>query len=285
MAAQLLDGTKVAREVKDRVKSEAARLKEQGTVPGLAVILVGDDPASQVYVGQKEKACREAGFESFFYRLPAETTEEELVALLRKLNDDPAVHGILVQLPLPKHLNANTILMTIDPSKDVDGFHPWNSGRLAAGLPAIVPCTPRGVIHLLDAYGIPIAGRHAVVLGRSNIVGKPLAHLLLARDATVTICHRKTTNLAAVTRTADILVAAVGRPRLVTTEMVKPGAVVVDVGINRLPEGLVGDVDFAGVSEVASYLTPVPGGVGPLTIAMLLQNTLEIAQRVGTCCR
>lgn len=285
MAAQLLDGTKVAREVKDRVKSEAARLKEQGTVPGLAVILVGDDPASQVYVGQKEKACREAGFESFFYRLPAETTEEELVALLRKLNDDPAVHGILVQLPLPKHLNANTILMTIDPSKDVDGFHPWNSGRLAAGLPAIVPCTPRGVIHLLDAYGIPIAGRHAVVLGRSNIVGKPLAHLLLARDATVTICHSKTANLAAVTRTADILVAAVGRPRLVTAEMVKPGAVVVDVGINRLPEGLVGDVDFAGVSEVASYLTPVPGGVGPLTIAMLLQNTLEIAQRVGTCCR
>ncbi|MDK2883310.1 MAG: methylenetetrahydrofolate dehydrogenase / methenyltetrahydrofolate cyclohydrolase, partial [Bacillota bacterium] len=206
---------------------------------------------------------------------------KKLLALLRQLNADPAVHGILVQLPLPKHLDANAILMAIDPSKDVDGFHPWNAGRLAVGLKAPVPCTPRGVIHLLEVYGIPIAGRHAVVLGRSNVVGKPLAQLLLARNATITVCHSRTPNLASYTRAADILVAAVGRPRLITADMVKPGAVVVDVGINRLPEGLVGDVDFAGVSQVASYLTPVPGGVGPMTIAMLLQNTLEIAQGAG----
>jgi methylenetetrahydrofolate dehydrogenase (NADP+)/methenyltetrahydrofolate cyclohydrolase len=281
VAAQLLDGTKVAREVKAWVKNETDRLKEQGVIPGLAVILVGNDPASQVYVAQKEKACLEVGFKSFFFRLPVETTEKKLLALLRQLNADPAVHGILVQLPLPKHLDANAILMAIDPSKDVDGFHPWNAGRLAVGLKAPVPCTPRGVIHLLEVYGIPIAGRHAVVLGRSNVVGKPLAQLLLARNATITVCHSRTPNLASYTRAADILVAAVGRPRLITADMVKPGAVVVDVGINRLPEGLVGDVDFAGVSQVASYLTPVPGGVGPMTIAMLLQNTLEIAQGAG----
>lgn len=278
MAAQLLAGKKVAQEVKAHVKEGVARLKEQGVVPGLAVVLVGDDPASQVYVGEKEKACREVGFQSFFSRLPASATEEELLSLVRRLNADPAVHGILVQLPLPKHLDPNTVIAAIDPAKDVDGFHPVNVGRLAAGLKATVPCTPRGIIHLLDAYNIPLAGRHAVVLGRSNIVGRPLAQLFLARDATVTVCHSKTPDLAAFTRTADILVAAVGRPRLVTAGMVKAGAVVVDVGINRLPEGLVGDVDFTGVSQVASFITPVPGGVGPLTIAMLLKNTLEAAE-------
>ncbi|MDK2854946.1 MAG: methylenetetrahydrofolate dehydrogenase / methenyltetrahydrofolate cyclohydrolase [Bacillota bacterium] len=277
MAAEILDGKKVAQEVRAALKEEVARLKAGGLTPGLAVVLVGEDPASKVYVKQKEKACREIGFASQVHRLPEDTGEERLLRLIHELNADRAVHGILVQLPLPKQLDANRVVQAIDPAKDVDGFHPFNAGRLAAGLPTVVPCTPRGIIHLLDAYGIPIAGRHAVVVGRSNIVGKPLAQLLLGRDATVTVCHSKTDDLAAFTRTADILVAAVGRPRLITRDMVKPGAVVVDVGINRLPEGIVGDVDFKAVREVAHYITPVPGGVGPLTIAMLLKNTLEAA--------
>lgn len=278
MAAVLLDGKRVAAEVEVALQEEAARLQSQGVTPGLAVILVGDDPASHVYVRNKEKACQAVGFASFPHRLPAATSEKELLELIRRLNVDPAVHGILVQLPLPPGFDANRVIQAIDPAKDVDGFHPVNVGRLVSGLPGFVPCTPQGVMHLLAAYHIPVAGRHAVVVGRSNIVGKPLAQLLLAADATVTVCHSKTQNLADLTRAADILVAAVGKPRLITAAMVKPGAVVVDVGINRLPEGLVGDVDSAGVSEVASYLTPVPGGVGPLTIAMLLKNTLQAAR-------
>ncbi|MDI3538817.1 MAG: methylenetetrahydrofolate dehydrogenase / methenyltetrahydrofolate cyclohydrolase [Bacillota bacterium] len=277
MAAKILDGKKVAEEIKTSLKEEVTRLKARGLTPGLAVVLVGEDPASKVYVKQKEKACEEVGFASQVYRLPEDTSEESLLQLINELNDDRAVHGILVQLPLPGHLDANQVIQAINPAKDVDGFHPFNVGRLAAGLAAPVPCTPRGIIHLLEAYNIPIAGRHAVVVGRSNIVGKPLAQLLLARDATVTVCHSKTGNLTSFTRTADILVAAVGRPRLITRDMVKLGAVVVDVGINRLPEGMVGDVDFEAVREVADYITPVPGGVGPLTIAMLLRNTLEAA--------
>ncbi|HHY91943.1 MAG TPA: bifunctional methylenetetrahydrofolate dehydrogenase/methenyltetrahydrofolate cyclohydrolase FolD [Firmicutes bacterium] len=278
MAAVLLDGKRVAAEVEVALQEEAARLQSQGVAPGLAVILVGDDPASHVYVRNKEKACRAVGFASFPHRLPAAAGEERLLELIRCLNADPTVHGILVQLPLPPGFDANRVIQAIDPAKDVDGFHPVNVGRLVSGLPGFVPCTPQGVMHLLSAYHIPVAGRHAVVVGRSNIVGKPLAQLLLAADATVTVCHSKTQNLADLTRAADILVAAVGKPRLITAAMVKPGAVVVDVGINRLPEGLVGDVDSAGVSEVASYLTPVPGGVGPLTIAMLLKNTLQAAR-------
>lgn len=282
MAAKILDGKKAAQEIRASLKEEVARLKARGLTPGLAVVLVGEDPASKVYVKQKEKACREAGIASQVYRLPEDTSEESLLQLIQELNADRAVHGILVQLPLPGRLDANRVIQAIDPAKDVDGFHPLNVGRLAVGLPAPVPCTPRGIIHLLDAYSIPIAGRHAVVVGRSNIVGKPLAQLLLARDATVTVCHSKTVDLASLTRTADILVAAAGKPRLITRGMVKPGAVVVDVGINRLPEGLVGDVDFEAVREVAGYITPVPGGVGPLTIAMLLKNTLEAALAGGS---
>lgn len=281
MAAAILDGKKAAQEIRASLKEEVARLKARGLTPGLAVVLVGEDSASKVYVKQKEKACREAGIASQVYRLPEDTSEESLLQLIQELNADRAVHGILVQLPLPGRLDANRVIQAIDPAKDVDGFHPLNVGRLAVGLPAPVPCTPRGIIHLLDAYGIPIAGRHAVVVGRSNIVGKPLAQLLLARNATVTVCHSKTVDLASLTRTADILVAAAGKPRLITRGMVKPGAVVVDVGINRLPEGLVGDVDFEAVREVAGYITPVPGGVGPLTIAMLLKNTLEAALAGG----
>ncbi|MGI6604735.1 MAG: bifunctional methylenetetrahydrofolate dehydrogenase/methenyltetrahydrofolate cyclohydrolase FolD [Firmicutes bacterium] len=278
MAAAILDGKLVAAEVREAVKAGVERLKEKGVVPGLAVVLVGHDPASQIYVRQKEKACAAVGIASFSYSLPADVSEEELLTLVRRLNFDPKVHGILVQLPLPEHLDPLRVITAIDPTKDVDGFHPLNIGYLSSGLEAPEPCTPKGIIHLLDRYGIEIAGKRAVVVGRSGIVGRPVAQLLLARDATVTVCHSKTVDIAAVTRMADILVVAVGRPRFITADMVKPEAVVVDVGINRLPEGLVGDVDYEGVHEVASYLTPVPGGVGPLTIAMLLVNTLELAR-------
>ncbi|MCD6183897.1 MAG: bifunctional methylenetetrahydrofolate dehydrogenase/methenyltetrahydrofolate cyclohydrolase FolD, partial [Thermovirga sp.] len=235
--------------------------------------------ASKVYVGQKEKACKEVGFESFLYRLPEETTQQELLELVAKLNEDPKVHGILVQLPLPKHLNETEVIEAIRPEKDVDGFHPMNLGKLVAGLPCTVPCTPKGIMYLLEYYGIEIEGKNAVVVGRSNIVGKPVAHLLLQKNATVTICHSRTKNLEAITQEADILVVAAGRPHFITQHMVKKGAVVVDVGINRLESGLVGDVDFDGVRMKASWITPVPGGVGPMTIAMLLQNTLEMYER------
>jgi len=279
MTAQLLDGKKVASEIKAAVAKKAAELKAQGVTPGLTVILVGENPASKVYVGQKEKACIEAGFNSVLLEMPGTATQEELVETIARLNADPSVHGILVQLPLPRQIDPDAVIAAIDPAKDVDGFHPVNVGRLVAGLPGMVPCTPLGVVRLLEAYGLPLAGKHAVIVGRSAIVGKPMAHLLLARDCTVTICHSRTADLASFTRQADILVAAVGRPKTITADMVKPGAIVVDVGINRLETGLVGDVDFGPASAVAGWITPVPGGVGPLTIAMLLENTLSAAMR------
>ena len=276
MKAHILDGKKVAADVVASIKKEVEEIKAQGKhVPGLAVVLVGENPASKVYVGQKEKKCKEVGFNSFLHKLPASTTEEELLKLIDTLNNDRAIDGILVQLPLPEQINTDKVLMAIAPSKDVDGFHPVNMGNLVTGLPAVHPCTPKGIMYILDAYNIDIEGKHAVVVGRSNIVGKPIAHLLLDRNATVTICHSRTKDLAAIVRQADIVVAAVGRPRMITASMVKEGAVVIDVGINRLEDGLVGDVDFEGVAEVASWITPVPGGVGHLTIAMLLQNALE----------
>jgi methylenetetrahydrofolate dehydrogenase (NADP+)/methenyltetrahydrofolate cyclohydrolase len=279
MTARILDGKKLSAEIRASIKEETALLREKGIVPGLAVVLVGDDPASKVYVGQKEKGCLEAGFASFLHRLPDSTTQEELLALIGRLNGDPSVHGILVQLPLPPQIDPDTVLAAIRPEKDVDGFHPVNIGRLVAGLPACEPCTPKGILRLLKSTGIPLAGKETVVIGRSNIVGKPVALMLLAESATVTVCHSRTRDLAEHVRRADVLVAAVGKPRFVTADMVKEGAVVVDVGINRLEEGLVGDVDYGPVSEKASWITPVPGGVGPMTIAMLLENTLEQAKK------
>lgn len=277
MTAQILDGKKVAADVRASIGAEIERLKGRGVTPGLAVVLVGEDPASQVYVRSKEKACQAVGMNSFLHRLPAATEQDRLLELIKQLNAAPAVHGILIQLPLPQQIDADVVLQAIDPAKDVDGFHPFNAGKLMAGLKTFVPCTPRGIMHLLAVYNIPLKGKQAVVIGRSNIVGKPIAHLLLAQHATVTVCHSRTVGLNDITRRADVLVAAVGRPHMVTADMIKPGATVVDVGINRLPEGLVGDVDFEAAKEVAGYITPVPGGVGPLTIAMLLQNTLEAA--------
>ncbi len=279
MTANLLDGKKIASEIRENVARRAEELKARGVVPGLAVILVGEDPASKVYVGQKEKACREAGFKSDLLRLPESTTQEELLSVIGRLNADPSVHGILVQLPLPSRIDPEAVIAAIDPAKDVDGFHPVNVGHLVSGVPGMVPCTPLGIVRMLESYRIPLAGKHAVIVGRSSIVGKPLAHLLLARDCTVTVCHSRTQDLAYFTRQADVLVAAAGRPKLITADMVKPGAVVVDVGINRLESGLAGDVDFEAVREVAGWITPVPGGVGPLTIAMLLENTLAAATR------
>ncbi len=281
MTAKILDGKKIAAEIRASVKGETRLLKERGIVPGLAVVLVGDNPASKVYVGQKEKGCLEAGFASFLHRLPGGTSQKDLLDLISKLNADPLVHGILVQLPLPDQIDEEKVIAAIKPEKDVDGFSPVNMGRLVAGMSAIEPCTPKGIMRLLEASGIELAGKEAVVIGRSNIVGKPVALMLLARSATVTVCHSRTRDLAEHTKRADILVAAVGRPRFVTADMVKDGVVVIDVGINRLEEGLAGDVDFEGVSEKASWITPVPGGVGPMTIAMLLENTLEQAKLSG----
>lgn len=281
MTAKILDGKKIAADIRASVKKETALLKERGVVPGLAVVLVGDNPASKVYVGQKEKGCLEAGFASFLHRLPGGTSQKDLLDLIVKLNGDPLVHGILVQLPLPDQIDEEKVIAAIKPEKDVDGFSPVNMGRLMAGMAAIEPCTPKGIMRLLEASGIELTGKEAVVIGRSNIVGKPVALMLLAKSATVTVCHSRTRDLAEHTKRADILVAAVGRPRFVTADMVKDGVVVIDVGINRLEEGLVGDVDFEGVSEKASWITPVPGGVGPMTIAMLLENTLEQAKLSG----
>lgn len=278
MTARILDGKRLAAEIKADVKERTALLRQRGVTPGLAVVLVGEDPASKVYVGQKEKGCLEAGFASFLHRLPELTSQGELLALIERLNSDRTVHGILVQLPLPGQIDPDTVLAAIRPDKDVDGFHPVNIGRLVAGLPASEPCTPKGIMRLLKSTGLPLSGKEAVVIGRSNIVGKPVALMLLAESATVTICHSRTEDLAAHARRADILVAAVGKPRFVTGDMVKEGAIVVDVGINRLEEGLVGDVDYEPAAERASWITPVPGGVGPMTIAMLLENTLEQAE-------
>ncbi|VAX30347.1 Methenyltetrahydrofolate cyclohydrolase / Methylenetetrahydrofolate dehydrogenase (NADP+) [hydrothermal vent metagenome] len=272
----LIDGKKVAQEIRSTIGKEVTEIKAKtGSVPGLATVLVGEDPASAVYVRNKNKICKELGFISLEHTLPEDTKEKDLLALVNELNRNEAVSGILVQLPLPKHIDATKILEAIDPAKDVDGFHPVSMGRLMMGTAKLAPCTPSGIIEMLDRYGVEIEGRHAVVLGRSNIVGKPVAMLLLHRNATVTICHSRTKDLPSVTRTADILIAAVGRPKMVTADMVKEGAVVIDVGINRVDGKLVGDVDFAEVEPKASLITPVPGGVGPMTIAMLMANTLK----------
>ncbi len=276
-----IDGREVAKKWKENAAQRAQALTEKGVTPHLAVIVAGDNPASQVYVRNKENACLRAGIRSTILRLPESCTQEELESAVVALNADRSVHGILVQLPLPKGLDEARVLALIDPEKDVDGFHAMNAGKLMSGQLGFVPCTPLGVMKLLEAYNIPTRGRHAVVIGRSNIVGKPMAMLLLAADATVTVCHSKTENLADITRQADILVAAVGKANFVTGDMIKPGATVIDVGINRVDGALVGDVNAEEAAQKAAYLTPVPGGVGQMTIAMLLSNTLDAAERHG----
>ena len=293
MPAELIDGARIARSVRDDVAREVTALRGRGITPGLTVILVGDDPASSVYVRSKGKACVEAGMASETIRLPATTSQEELLEHIDRLNADPAVHGILVQMPLPKHIDPDTVLRRMNPAKDVDGFHPINVGKLLIGeKDGFAPCTPAGVQEMLVRTGVDTRGMECVVIGRSNIVGKPMAALLMqdrtGANATVTICHRHTRNLAEHTRRADLVVAAAGRPGVLTRDMVKPGAVVIDVGINRVADPsaksghrLVGDVEFDGVREVASYITPVPGGVGPMTIAMLLRNTVQAATAQG----
>lgn len=273
--AEIISGKLVSEQVKNRVKAEAEKLKEQGVNIGLAVVIVGNDPASRVYVNSKKKACEYVGFNSYEYALDENITQQELLDLVEVLNNDRKVNGILVQLPLPKHIDENAIINAISPEKDVDAFHPFNVGKIMIGDFAFLPCTPAGVMELIDSTGVEIAGKSCVVIGRSNIVGKPMAMLLLHRSGTVTICHSKTQNLKEICKNADILVASVGKPNFVTADMVKEGAVVIDVGINRLENGkLCGDVKFDEVSEKAGWITPVPGGVGPMTIAMLMQNTL-----------
>jgi len=280
MSATIIDGKAFALGLRERVAAEVARFTAAaGRKPGLAVVLVGDDPASAVYVRSKHKATIAAGMESFEHRLPADTSEEVLLALVDRLNADPAVDGILVQLPLPPQIDERGVITRIDPDKDVDGFHPVNAGRLASGLPGFVPCTPLGCLMLLKDQRPDLAGLNAVVIGRSNIVGKPMAALLTAESCTVTIAHSKTRDLAGVVRSADVVVAAVGRPHMVKGDWIKPGAIVIDVGINRTDDGLVGDVDFDGAASVAGAITPVPGGVGPMTIACLMRNTLVSAAR------
>lgn len=283
MSAQILDGKKTSAEVKEELKPRIAYLTEQGCQPGVAVVLVGDDPASQIYVRNKERTCEKLGIYSVQHRLPATTPQEELIELVNNLNQDERIHGILVQLPLPPHIQEREVLYHISPEKDVDGFHPYNLGRLMIGDPVFLPCTPWGVQELLLRYNLSPEGKNVVIVGRSNIVGKPLAMMLVQKgrgaNATVSMCHTGTRNLSTYTRMADILVAACGSPRLITPDMVKKGAVVVDVGINRVGDKTVGDVDFEGVREVASYISPVPGGVGPMTIAMLMANTVKAAER------
>jgi methylenetetrahydrofolate dehydrogenase (NADP+)/methenyltetrahydrofolate cyclohydrolase len=282
MTAQLIDGIALSKTLRAEVASRAAALTARGRKPGLAVVLVGDNPASEVYVRNKVKACQDNGLHSSYDRYPATLAEADLLARIDELNRDPSIHGILVQLPLPPHIDSHKVIEAISPEKDVDGFHVANAGALMTGKPLFRPCTPYGVMKMFDAYGIDLKGANAVVIGRSNIVGKPMALLLLEAGATVTICHSKTRDLAAHTRSADIIVAATGRRNLVTAEMVKPGAAVIDVGMNRDDAGkLCGDVDFAGVREVAGFITPVPGGVGPMTITMLLVNTIEAAERAA----
>ncbi|MBL7686344.1 MAG: bifunctional methylenetetrahydrofolate dehydrogenase/methenyltetrahydrofolate cyclohydrolase FolD [Deltaproteobacteria bacterium] len=277
--AQIIDGKKLAEKVRDQIQQEVKKLKKKKIVPGLAVILVGEDPASQVYVRNKILACEKVGMKSFHYPLPAKTSQKKLLELIQKLNKNKKIHGILVQLPLPKHLKSEEIIRAIAPQKDVDGLHPYSLGRLASGQPTYVSCTPAGMIKMLEEIQYDCSGKEAVVIGRSNIVGKPIALLLLGLNATVTVCHSKTLNLPDRVRSADIVVAAVGIPKLVKKDWVKPGAIILDVGINRMPDGkLVGDVDFEEVSKVAGAITPVPGGVGPMTITMLLWNTLIAAR-------
>ena len=279
MPATIIDGKASARKVREALKGEVDRLTARGERPGLAVVLVGDDPASAVYVRNKTRACSEAGMAHFDHVLPAETSQAALLELVARLNADPQVHGILVQLPLPAHLDAAVVLSRIDPGKDADGFHPLNVGRLLLGQPTVVPCTPLGVLHLLDEAKTPLRGADALVIGRSNIVGKPMAQLLLARDCTVTMAHSRSRDLEELVRRAEVLVAAVGRPALIRGEWIKEGATVIDVGMNRVGDRLVGDVEFHGAAERARAITPVPGGVGPMTIAMLLSNTVAAARR------
>ena len=288
MTATLIDGKKIAQEIRSELGTGIAALKIKGGVPGLAVILVGADPASISYVTAKEKACHDIGIFSADHRLPATTTLDELLALVHRLNDDPKINGILVQLPLPRHIDEHKVLLAIDPEKDVDGFHPVNVGRMVVGERAFLPCTPHGVVQMLVRSGVKVEGSHVVIVGRSNIVGKPLANMLIQKgahaNATVTVCHTKTRDIARYTRQADIIIAAAGKPNTITADMIQDGAVVIDVGVNRVPDPtkkagfrLVGDVDFEAVKHKASMITPVPGGVGPMTITMLLYNTVESA--------
>ncbi|NLY43618.1 MAG: bifunctional methylenetetrahydrofolate dehydrogenase/methenyltetrahydrofolate cyclohydrolase FolD [Clostridiaceae bacterium] len=280
MSAKIIDGKKIASDIRNSLKNQVDNMKKEGIFPGLAVVLVGNDPASRIYVNSKKKACEEIGIHSEEYALPEETTQDELLKLVRMLNEKEDIHGILVQLPLPKHLNEEEVINAISPSKDVDAFHPINVGKIMLGKYDFLPCTPAGVMELIKEAGVSVEGKECVVVGRSNIVGKPLAMLLLQQNGTVTICHSKTKNLKEVCRRADILVVAVGKAKLITGDMIKPGAVVIDVGINRLEnKKLVGDVDFDSAVEVAGAITPVPGGVGPMTIAMLMKNTVKAAQR------
>lgn len=282
MSARIIDGKAIAQEVRTEWKTRAEALKARGITPGLAVIIVGEDPASKVYVANKVKACAELGLHSEHIALPADTSEAALLAKIAELNADPKIHGLLVQLPVPKHIDSSKVIEAISPDKDVDGFHPINVGALTTGNMRFAPCTPFGSMVLLEKSGVPIEGKHAVVIGRSNIVGKPMALLLLQANATVTICTSKTRDLAKHTREADILVVATGRPRMISGDMIKPGAAVIDVGINRLPNGkLCGDVDYDSVKEVAGWVTPVPGGVGPMTITMLVANTVQAAERTA----
>lgn len=279
--AEIIDGKLVSQSIREQIKLEVENLKAQHSIlPGLAVILVGENPASCVYVRNKHKACIDAGINSYEINLPDSTTEDELLVKIDELNNNPEVDGILVQLPLPKHINEDEVIKRISPDKDVDGFHPYNVGRMTSGLPTFLPCTPHGIMKLLEFYNVDICGKNCVVIGRSNIVGKPISLLLLAENGTVTVCHSKTQNLKEITSKADILVVAIGRANFVSADMVKEGAVVIDVGINRGEDGkLYGDVDFENVSQIASKITPVPGGVGPMTITMLLENTVDSAKK------
>jgi methylenetetrahydrofolate dehydrogenase (NADP+)/methenyltetrahydrofolate cyclohydrolase len=282
MTAQLIDGNALAKTIRAEVAGRTAALKARGVNPALSIILVGEDPASQVYTKHKVNDSTQTGLEATLETYPADMSEADLLARIRALNDDPKVHGILVQLPLPRHMDSQKVIETISPAKDVDGFHVASAGALMTGAPGFWPCTPYGCMKMLESIGYDLRGKHAVVIGRSNIVGKPMAMMLLAKSATVTICHSATQDLGALTRQADVIVAAVGKRNLVTADMVKPGAVVIDVGMNRKEDGkLAGDVDFDGVKEVAGWITPVPGGVGPMTRAMLLANTLEAAERAA----
>jgi len=292
MTARIIDGKQIAAQIRAELKGEVAELRKRGIVPGLGVILVGDDPASESYVTGKERACAELGIYSDDNRLPAQTSQAELMALVRRMNGDPKINGILVQLPLPRHLNDSEVLLTIDPNKDVDGFHPVNVGKMVIGEKAFLPCTPHGVVQLLLRSGVKIDGAYVVIVGRSNLVGKPLANMLIQKsptgNATVTVCHTRTPDLAHFTREADIVIAAAGRPNTIMADMVREGVVVIDVGVNRVEDAtkkqgyrLVGDVDFDAVKEKASLITPVPGGVGPMTITMLLYNTVQSARRAA----
>lgn len=281
MTAQKIDGNALSQKLRIQITERAAVLRTKGITPGLAVVLVGDNPASQVYVRNKVKACQDCGLHSLLEKYPEDMPEKVLLDRIETLNQDPSIHGILVQLPLPKHIDAQRVIEAIAPHKDVDGFHIASAGALMTGMPGFWPCTPYGCMKMLDSIGYDLKGKHAVVIGRSNIVGKPMALMLLQKNATVTICHSATPNLKAMTLQADVIVAAVGKRNVLTADMVKPGAVVIDVGMNRNDEGkLCGDVDFEGVEKVAGYITPVPGGVGPMTITMLLVNTLEAAERL-----